>query len=426
MTFDKLICVIAPLKVNQLLTNRHARYTFGYIVLFAIGLSSYYIFALRVYVLESTNDQDDFGFNETKLNFSNSSSNISNSTNRYQQISYDCDSSWPDRHKDWAIVENLIRVFLPIFSLVFCNIWIVVALRKAKLHTDSLFIHASTPPPIIITDDTEMNDDSDEKSNNTHIHTLKNRKNQSRSRSNSKLSTESDLQLKPMIANKKNSDGSISGTFILRAHRGGGGGGNGGGVGASNRVQFNRHNRSNNQHVSIMLFTVSIGFVLLNLPFALRTIIDRQYREKSKILMMIYHTDNILATPTSKSAIREAVIYEFFSTLTFLLQDLNYISNFFFYFFSGSRFREQLASLLRCEKANHINHNRNNSVFRNKFNSTLANCSRPSISASNTIELRDLKSQIQKVPAKLNNTNVNTNDKPFFNRIFSVFRFKKK
>ena len=369
MTFDKLVCVVAPLKVNQILTNRHARYTFAFILIFAVALSSFYLFDRRVYILDSSsNEPDDLRLDDARFNFSNSSLNISNSTSPYKKIIYDCDSIYPERYQDWVIVENLIRVFMPILSLSICNVWIVIALRKAKRHTDALFSHSHNPPPIIITDSTDANISYDEKLNQPSLNRASQEKNhvsrnQSRSRSNSKFSLEGDFQLKPIILNKRNSDedSNISRKFTLRAHRGGGGGN---GV----KGQSHNHNRANNQHISIMLFTVSIGFILLNLPFAIRIIIDRQFRDKSNALVNLYQTDNIFETSTSKSALREAAIYEFFSTLTFLLQDLNYISNFFFYFISGSRFRERLVSMLKCENANKLNKtSRQSSVYRKNF-----------------------------------------------------------
>lgn len=42
--------------------------------------------------------------------------------------------------------------------------------------------------------------------------------------------------------------------------------------------------QKNTQHISIMLFAVSIGFVILNLPFAIRTIFHRQYQEDFKVI----------------------------------------------------------------------------------------------------------------------------------------------
>jgi hypothetical protein len=41
------------------------------------------------------------------------------------------------------------------------------------------------------------------------------------------------------------------------------------------------------QHISIMLFAVSIGFVILNLPFAIRTLFQRQYQDDFKVISQI-------------------------------------------------------------------------------------------------------------------------------------------
>lgn len=42
------------------------------------------------------------------------------------------------------------------------------------------------------------------------------------------------------------------------------------------------------QHISIMLFAVSIGFVILNLPFAIRTLFHRQYQEEFKVFLFSF------------------------------------------------------------------------------------------------------------------------------------------
>lgn len=67
-----------------------------------------------------------------------------------------------------------------------------------------------------------------------------------------------------------------------------------------------------------------------------------------KIFDYLYHDDNSFITETSKSEIQTAIKYEFFTSLTHLLLDLNYIANFFLYFFSGSKFRAQLFAMLGC------------------------------------------------------------------------------
>ena len=132
----------------------------------------------------------------------------------------------------------------------------------------------------------------------------------------------------------------------------------------------NRHikGRSNNNHISIMLLAVSIGFILFNLPFAIRTLLQRHFKEKFKILDFLYHDDNFLLSRTSKTEIQNAVKYEFFSSLTHFLLDLNYIANFFLYFFSGSRFRSQLFIMFKCKKPakNYINYTNSHFIDRKK------------------------------------------------------------
>lgn len=43
------------------------------------------------------------------------------------------------RSKDWILVNNIIKVFVPIVILCVCNSWIVLALTKSKKKTDALF-----------------------------------------------------------------------------------------------------------------------------------------------------------------------------------------------------------------------------------------------------------------------------------------------
>ena len=51
-----------------------------------------------------------------------------------------------------------------------------------------------------------------------------------------------------------------------------------------------------------------------------------------------------------KKEIYNSIFYEFASNMTHFLLDLNYITNFFLYFLSGERFRNELLILLRCKK----------------------------------------------------------------------------
>ena len=96
-----------------------------------------------------------------------------------------------------------------------------------------------------------------------------------------------------------------------------------------------------------MLFMVSFGFIFLNLPFAIKTIYERNFKEKQKFLDFLYNDDE--NHNFTKLDIEKAVNYDFFVYLTHFLLDLNYIANFFFYFLSGSRFRNRLYGLICCK-----------------------------------------------------------------------------
>lgn len=99
-----------------------------------------------------------------------------------------------------------------------------------------------------------------------------------------------------------------------------------------------------------MLFAVSLGFVIFNLPYALKTIFHRQFSKKNKIQTYLYHTDNLFRMSYTKTEVLNSVYYEFASNMTHFLLDLNYIVNFFLYFLSGERFRTQLFIMLHCKK----------------------------------------------------------------------------
>ena len=97
-----------------------------------------------------------------------------------------------------------------------------------------------------------------------------------------------------------------------------------------------------------MLFTVSFGFILLNLPFAVKTIYERSFEEKHNILDFITDQD-LLSRKITKTDINKSVRYDFFVFMTHFLLDLNYVANFFFYFLSGTRFRSRLYALIFCK-----------------------------------------------------------------------------
>ncbi len=130
MSIDKLICVLKPLKVNQLLTPRNARISTTCILTVAAVFSSYELFAQHSIELKVSKQKDNFSQNVTEK--------------EYILIGYDCDTKWPEWSKDWILVNNIIKVFVPIVILCVCNTWIVISLTKSKKKTDALFVKTET------------------------------------------------------------------------------------------------------------------------------------------------------------------------------------------------------------------------------------------------------------------------------------------
>jgi hypothetical protein len=84
-----------------------------------------------------------------------------------------------------------------------------------------------------------------------------------------------------------------------------------------------------------MLFAVSIGFLLFNLPFAIMNICKRYY---GPIQEQIYFT---------KKDLRVQCTLDFINNLCHVLLDLSFVSNFLFFYLSGSRFRNKFCELCR-------------------------------------------------------------------------------
>lgn len=181
MSIDKLICVLAPLKVGQILTTNKARITFSCILAVSAVVSSYNLFDKRVFKLVSDLETSPSGSSQSAVanattNSSTPSSSIAQNVlvmmslnltatptttplinlssshdesaaaahDDLKRISYDCDSNWPKRKNDWVLINNIIRVFLPILVLCVCNSWIAIALAKARRNTEALFNNSYT------------------------------------------------------------------------------------------------------------------------------------------------------------------------------------------------------------------------------------------------------------------------------------------
>ena len=311
MSIDKLVCVLMPLKVSQLLTPMKAKQIFSCIILLSSLFSCYELFAqhaveLRVTSIKSSSKNSSVG--QDKPNKLSHMSHLINTNNNYSFVGYDCDSKWPERYKDWLLINNIIKVFLPILLLCVCNSWIVIALAKSHQKTKLLF-------------------------NEPDAFKLKSVEN-SKAKQSAPCVCDELLQHNESHMNEKqvekNTEARLS--FINLK-----------------RTTTKKKRRNTTQHISIMLFAISFGFVLLNLPYAVKTIFHRHFSKNNKISSYLYHSENLFLASYTKSEIINSVKYEFYSNMTHLLLDLNYIANFFLYFLSGQRFRAQLLGMLKCK-----------------------------------------------------------------------------
>jgi hypothetical protein len=207
------------------------------------------------------------------------------------RISYDCDSEWPNIKNDWILLNNVIRVFMPILLLCLCNSWIVIGLARAKKRTNAIFRHNS----------------------------IQNQNNQNNSKAR-KMAAYNECEEninKDDITSIKTKHSSSNGSIYSTNQN------------TSKKIPHPSNNNKNvhirggknntTQHISLMLFAVSFGFVIFNLPFAIRTLLHRQFSENFKILDYLYQEENLFTTHTSKNEIKSAIKYEFFSSLTHLL-----------------------------------------------------------------------------------------------------------
>lgn len=123
MTVDKLICVLLPLKVSQLLTPNKARIVFACLFTFSTTISSYNLVVKEAYPHAKKPIVDNSSQEETHM------------------YPYDCKtkSEYADNEISWTLFDNVIRVFIPFIMLCICNSWIAVALAKASRRTEELF-----------------------------------------------------------------------------------------------------------------------------------------------------------------------------------------------------------------------------------------------------------------------------------------------
>ena len=196
----------------------------------------------------------------------------------------------------YKIFSKIATVFAPILLLCICNIFIFIFLLKANKRRKFI-----------------LNESLNETCSSTPMHHS--------SRVLSKNEKDDDMYTKNDIqSNNENS----------KNYRN------------NNKNSVPKSDSKNSHHVSVMLFTISIGFIVLNLPCAILILYEINFDGKKNILY--YYSDKDYNF--SKSDFDVVYKFEIYVFVAYFLKDLNYIANFFFYYFSGSKFRKMLYTLI--------------------------------------------------------------------------------
>ena len=276
MSIDRFICVAFPFKSGSILRPNRAKLMCIFVLLFTAIYSSHHLFIHKVHVYRTPNNL----------------------------TVYDCVFSNEITASKMKIVDNFIRVFVPILLLCMCNILIVIILAKARQNTMTFLAETSSDN-----------------------HVQKNSKSFTKSLKHDNITQAEEIMLNPTNSTEKE-------------HQ------------YSKKIKRRKCNSSNSDknsnYISIMLFTVSFGFIVLNLPYAINTIYEQNFKEKHNVLDFLLDSEIYdLKKNFTKTEIIKAVHYDFYVFLAHFLLDLNYVANFFFYFLSGVKFRKRLYSIFR-------------------------------------------------------------------------------
>lgn len=286
MAIDKLICVVYPLWVFSVLTRKTARNVCVIISVIAAINASFHLFNQHVQVLDYSDNEDMDGQNSSDIT----------------KYVYDCDSKWPDLANKMRLVDNFVRVFIPLVVLFICNSFIAITLIRNRKVNEQLFNHSET-----------LKGSSIRGKSGLIVMLGRN----SRTSETSFTNDQSKTLERKRTANKAASD-----------------------VAELSKARYQK----NSYYALVMLFSVTLGFVLLNLPFAVKTLLQALFSDNFILLDYVYHGNYEKIT---KSDVINAVKYDFFANFTHFLIDLSYVVNFFLYFFAGSKFRSQLFTMFR-------------------------------------------------------------------------------
>jgi len=224
MSIDKLICVLKPLKANQILSSYKAKIIVIIIIFISAFISIYELFTQTAVELPISIVEESKENHETNQTNNKSSVVINNF------IRYDCDSQWPENYEYWVLFNHAIKVFLPIIMICFCNSWIVIELARKTRFTNDLFKNEFLNNCSSNINDTSLNNQFEY--------------------DNQTISNNNKFDIVSLQTNRKNNSLSSNknGTIILRR-------------GYDHWTTINSKRKNKNQHISIMLFAVSFGFV---------------------------------------------------------------------------------------------------------------------------------------------------------------------
>ena len=297
MSFDKLICVAFPLKSSTLLIPKRARISSLVLIILSAIYSSHNVFNQKVDI-------------EISMKMMNTST-------------YTCTEKNESIKNQIELIDNIIRVFIPIILLCICNASIIYFLMRARKRTT---IIARSSSYLSVNSSNQL------------------RKSSQVSKIHIKSPQEENLLTIPntnRIFKERNSQSSISEEFSSNLNK------SFMSIKSTGLNEINKNQHNNNciirvhnsktdkksNYMTVILLTVSFGFITLNLPYAIYSI----YISKK--------LDILHKNASNKSEFSIIARYEFFGYVTHFLLDLNYIANFFFYFLSGSKFRSRLYSI---------------------------------------------------------------------------------
>ena len=318
MSINKFISVAMPLKIKSLvlLRPKWAKINCFLVVLFSITYSLFYIFNIKF--LKSGK----------------------------KELSIDCslDIRDLDFHRNIHIFDAIIKTFSPIMLLCVCNFSIIIllAMERKKIINVLKVVNIDSRS-------TSLNKDKEKYSK------FVSKKNVNNKAKNEAVYSENPSNIhKQCLANSvtqtKNIVGSVSSegktlsslksyeTISIYRKQ----------TESIVKILYKPKKKHYSNYSSVMLLASSFGFVLLNLPYAIIAVYNLKFNERQYILNFINGQDsNNKSFLFNKSSVILAIKLDFFLYLSNFLLDLNYVTNFFFYFLSSITFRHRLYSLIQ-------------------------------------------------------------------------------